>query len=463
MSHDGGREKSGMLPVEKRAAGSLAAIFGLRMLGLFMLLPILALYAEDLEGSTPLLMGLALGIYGLTQALLQIPFGMLSDRYGRKIMIAIGLLIFAVGSVVAAMATTIEGVILGRAIQGAGAIAAATMALLADLTREEFRTKAMATFGITIGMSFTLAIVLGPILNSFIGVSGIFWLTGILALLALVVLYKVVPTPTHLHMHHDAECDIAQCSSVLKEGELLRLNFGIFVLHLILTAIFVVIPIGLVDSGLVASDHWMVYLGVVVLAMGIMVPLVIQAESKGKMKEMFTLAIALVILSQLTLLQFSGSLWGIVIALIIFFGGFNLLEATLPSLISKIAPVDKKGTAMGIYTSSQFFGAFLGGVSGGWIYGWFDKDITPIFLLSAGLATVWLMIALGMKRPQVVRTHLLNVGEVGDDRAAEMTQKLREITGVIEVVIIRDDQVAYVKANNDLEDRKVLEEVIATR
>jgi predicted MFS family arabinose efflux permease len=207
----------------------------------------------------------------------------------------------------------------------------------------------------------------------------------------------------------------------------------------------------------------MVYLGVVVLAMGIMVPLVIQAESKGKMKEMFTLAIALVILSQLTLWQFSGSLWGIVIALIIFFGGFNLLEATLPSLISKIAPVDKKGTAMGIYTSSQFFGAFLGGVSGGWIYGWFDKDITPIFLLSAGLATVWLMIALGMKRPQVVRTHLLNVGEVGDDRAAEMTQKLREITGVIEVVIIRDDQVAYVKANNDLEDRKVLEEVIATR
>ncbi len=450
-------EATGMLPVEKRAASSLAGIFALRMLGLFMLLPVLSLYAESFEGVTPILMGVALGVYGLTQALLQIPFGMLSDRIGRKKVIAVGLLVFAAGSVVAALATTIEWIIIGRALQGAGAIAAAAMALLADLTREEQRTKAMATFGMSIGFSFMLAIILGPILNGWIGVSGIFWLTGLLALLGIMVLYRVVPTPAHSHMHHDAEADPKQFSDVLKDGQLLRLDFGIFALHLILMAMFVVIPIGLRDAGLAVTDHWMVYLGVMVVAVAIMVPLIIIAEKKGKMKEIFSLAIVLVALAQFGLWQLSTSLWGIILLMVLFFGGFNLLEATLPSLISKMAPADKKGTAMGVYSSSQFMGAFVGGVVGGWILGWSGGgEIAPVFLVTGALALVWLLLALGMERPQQVKTRLLKVGEMDEAQAVLLAGQLRGVAGVVEAVVIAEDQVAYLKVDEQSLDENGL-------
>ena len=456
-------EATGMLPVEKRAAGSLAGIFALRMLGLFMLLPVLALYAESFEGATPMLMGVALGIYGLTQAMFQIPFGMLSDRIGRKKVIAIGLLIFAAGSVVAAQATTIEGIIIGRALQGAGAIAAAAMALLADLTREEQRTKAMATFGMSIGVSFMMAIIIGPILNGWIGVSGIFWLTGALALLGIIVLFKVVPTPVHSHMHHDAETDPAQFGDVLKDGQLLRLDFGIFALHLILTAMFVVIPIGLRDAGLVAGDHWMVYLGVMLVSVAIMVPMIIVAEKKGKMKEMFSLAIVLVAFAQFGLWQLSDSLWGVILMMVLFFGGFNLLEATLPSLISKMAPADKKGTAMGVYSSSQFFGAFVGGVLGGWILGWSDGvEIAPVFLLTGALAVVWLLAALSMQRPLQVKTRLQNIGQLDQPQAALLAAQFREVAGVVEAVVIAEDQVAYLKVNEKELDEKGLAAIQST-
>ncbi len=454
-------EKQGMLPTERRAAGSLAGIFSMRMLGLFMLLPVLSLHAESFVGATPMLMGVALGIYGLTQALLQIPFGVLSDRLGRKRVIAAGLLLFAVGSVVAAMATTIEGVIIGRAIQGAGAIAAATMALLADLTREEYRTHAMATFGMSIGISFTLALILGPVLNSWIGVSGIFWLTALLALLALVMLFRVVPTPTHSHMHHDAEADLSQIWTVLGDFQLLRLNFGIFALHLILTAIFVVIPIGLRDAGMDPGDHWMVYLGVVLVAVLFMVPMIIQAEKRGRMKEIFTLAVGLIALSQFGLWQMSGTLWGILLFMVLFFSGFNLLEAVLPSLISKMAPVDKKGTAMGLYSSSQFFGAFMGGLLGGWILGWSDGlEIAPVFLFSGGLALLWLLIANGMERPQAVKTRLVRVGEMDQAQAALLAAEFLGVPGVSEAVVIAEDRVAYLKVNEGLLDRKSLEAIV---
>lgn len=450
-------EMAGMLPGEKRAASSLAGIFALRMLGLFMLLPVLSLYAESFSGATPMLMGIALGIYGLTQALLQIPFGMLSDRIGRKKVIAIGLLIFAAGSVVAALATTIEWIIIGRALQGSGAIAAAAMALLADLTREEQRTKAMAIFGMSIGVSFMAAIILGPILNSWVGVSGIFWLTGLLALLGLVVLYKVVPTPTHSHMHHDAGSDPKQFGDVLRDGQLLRLDFGIFALHLILTAMFVVIPIGMRDAGLVAGDHWMVYLGVMVASVAIMVPMIIIAEKRGKMKEIFSLAIVLVALAQFGLWQFSDSLWGLILLMLLFFGGFNLLEATLPSLISKMAPVDKKGTAMGVYSSSQFMGAFVGGVVGGWILGWSGgREIAPVFLVTAVLALAWLLLALSMARPQQVKTRLINVGEMDEAQAALLAGQLRAVSGVVEAVVIAEDRVAYLKVDEQSLDENGL-------
>lgn len=450
----------GMLPVERRAAGALAGIFSMRMLGLFMLLPVLSLYAEEFEGATPMLMGVALGVYGLTQALLQIPFGILSDRFGRKRIIAMGLVLFAVGSVVAAMATTIEGVIIGRAIQGSGAIAAATMALLADLTREEFRTRAMAIFGMSIGASFTAAIILGPVINGWVGVSGIFWITALLAIFGIVMLFRIVPTPTHSHMHHDAEADPAQFGAVLGDPQLLRLNFGIFVLHLILTAIFVVIPIGLRDGGMDPQNHWMVYLGVVLVAVMIMVPMIIQAEKKGRMKEIFSIAIGLIAISQFGLWQMSGSLWGIILFMVIFFGGFNLLEAILPSLISKMAPADKKGTAMGVYSSSQFFGVFMGGILGGWILGWSDGvDIAPVFLVSGAVALLWLLVASSMERPKLVKTQLLRVGEIDQPQAAILAKQLLGIPGVSEAVVIAEDEVAYLKVDEKILDRKSLEAI----
>ncbi len=453
------KQNEAMLPVERRAAGSLAGIFSLRMLGLFMLLPVLSLYAESFTGSTPLLMGIALGIYGLTQSLFQIPFGMLSDRWGRKNIILIGLLLFAFGSVVAALAESIELLILGRAIQGTGAIAAATTALLADLTREEHRTRAMAIFGMSIGLSFTAAIVLGPVLNGWVGVSGIFWITAVLALAGIGVLYLVVPTPAHSHTHLDADPIPAQFMEVMKNGQLFRLNLGIFMLHLILTAVFVAVPIGLRDSGLPTSSHWMVYLGVVIVAIGIMVPMVIAAESRARMKEMFLTAIALVAASQFLLGTFSDSMWGIVFALVVFFGGFNLLEALLPSLIAKMAPADKKGTAMGVYSSSQFMGAFMGGLLGGALM-YEDTgvmQIAPVFWAAGVLALIWIAVAVTMKRPGLVKTKLLRVGKMDQAKAQETAKNLQAIAGVVEAVVIAKEGVAYLKVEQKGLDEAALE------
>ncbi|MCK5479084.1 MAG: MFS transporter, partial [Methylococcales bacterium] len=276
-----------MTSLEKRATLSLSGIYALRMLGLFMILPVLSLFAEQMEGATPLLIGLSISVYGLTQAILQIPFGLLSDRFGRKKIIIIGLILFSAGSIVAAVSTTIYGVLIGRAIQGGGAIAAAIMALVADLTQEVHRTKAMAMIGASIGVSFGIAITLGPILAGYIGVSGIFWLTGALALLAILVVLFVVPNPEKSIVHCDAELVPGQFFNVLKTPDLLRLDYGIFVLHLCLTASFVVLPLLIRDAGLAPENHWMVYLPILVTSMAVIIPFVIIAEKKRQMKIVF--------------------------------------------------------------------------------------------------------------------------------------------------------------------------------
>jgi MFS family permease len=440
-----------MTRFETRAAFSLAGIFSLRMLGLFMIYPVFTFYAEHLDGSTPVTIGLALGAYGLTQALLQIPFGMLSDRYGRKRMIAIGLIIFAAGSVVAALSGTIYGVIAGRILQGAGAVGSVILALGADLTREEQRTKTMAVIGMTIGLSFALALVLGPLINAFVGVSGIFWATAVMALCGIGVLYGVTPQPAKLQSHRDTGAVPALFSRVLSDTQLLRLDFGIFALHAMLTASFIAVPVLLRDVvGVGENELWMVYLPVLAVSVMIMIPMIIIAEAKRCMKSVFVGAVVTLGLTQLALLVWHASLVELVVVLTLFFAAFNTMEASLPSLISKVAPADAKGTAMGVYSSSQFFGIFIGGTVGGWAYGM--GGASGVFIFSAIVALLWFGVAVTMQPPRFTQTRMLKV-DVADQAAADRLadQMMRE-AGVIEAVIVPEDGVAYLKIDSEHAD-----------
>ncbi len=441
---------------QERLAGiSLAMIYAFRMLGLFMILPVFALYAEHLPGATPFLMGLALGIYGLTQAVLQIPFGMWSDRIGRKPVIFIGLLIFAAGSVIAGSAESIEAIILGRAIQGGGAVAAALMALAADLSREEHRTKMMALIGASIGASFALSMVIGPMLNEFIGISGIFYTTAVLAVVGIAILYLLVPDPVQSHFHRDTQLESRSLFSVLKDTQLLRLDLGIFTLHFVLMCVFQVMPLVLQDDLAVpAEHHWEIYLPVFIVSLILMVPFIIIAERKQAMKQVFIGAISSLILATLIFL-FSHSLWVTISALVIFFAGFNLLEASLPSLITKTAAATEKGTAMGVYSSSQFFGAFAGGVIGGSAHQLWG--ISGLYYTVLAFLLFWLLMAVTMKKPAYLSTYLLRLKTASDSVAA--VEALLAIPGVVEAAIIQDDDltpVAYLKVEKRILDEEKL-------
>ncbi|PCI09338.1 MAG: MFS transporter [Gammaproteobacteria bacterium] len=436
---------------ERRAALSLAMIYAFRMLGIFMVLPVFALYQDDFPNATPFLMGLAVGIYGLTQSLLQIPFGMLSDRIGRKPVIVVGLLIFAIGSVIAGSAQSIEGIIFGRAIQGAGAIAAALMALAADLSREEHRTKMMALIGASIGASFAVSMVVGPLINDWIGISGIFYSTAVLALVGIAILLLLVPDPRQCHFHRDAEVDSHSLFSVLKNTQLLRLDAGILILHFVLMCLFLVLPLELQNNLSVAAEqHWQIYLPVFVLALTIMVPFIILAERKQAIKAIFIGAIITLIVAMIMFLN-SQVLWLTVSALVIFFVGFNLLEASLPSLVSKTAPATQKGTAMGMYSSSQFFGAFAGGTIGGYAHQ--HWGVQGVYLTVITVLIIWLLLALTMEKPSYLSTYLLNVTDVS-------VEQLLAVDGVVEVTLIDDENddaiVAYLKVKKHILDEEKL-------
>lgn len=436
-----------MTPLELRASAGLAGIFGLRMLGMFLILPVFAIYATGIPGGdNHALIGLALGAYGLTQAILQLPFGMASDRFGRKRVIYFGLILFALGSFVAASAHDIYWVIIGRSIQGAGAISAAVTALLADLTREEHRTKAMAMIGSTIGLMFAVSMVLGPALYQYIGVPGMFALTGILTLLAMVVVAVVIPDPDDSHFHADAEVAPAQLKDVLKDRQLLRLNFGIFSLHAAQMAMFTVIPLALMSTGHLTEDqHWKVYLPVMLLAFAFMVPAIIVGEKKGKLKQVFVLAVALLLLTQLLLTVLVNYFWGIAVSLMIFFIAFNILEASLPSLISKLAPAQAKGTAMGVYNTSQSLGLFVGGVAGGLLAHRFGQF--AVFAFGAVLSAIWLWLAFSMSTPPSVKTRMFHLESMDTARARVLAQRLSEVPGVAEAAVSAEEGVAYLKVS----------------
>lgn len=450
------KSKLGMTPTESRAVFSLAGIYALRMMGLFMILPVFALYAENLEGVTPTLVGLAIGIYGLTQTLFQIPYGMLSDHIGRKPVIILGLVIFALGSVAAAMADTITGVIIGRALQGAGAIAATLMALTADLTREEIRLTAMAVIGMSIGAAFSVSLVAGPVLNSWIGVPGIFWLTAALSACAIVGVIWIVPNPIRHTFHRDAMTAPAQIRSVVSDHQLLRLDFGIFVLHMMLTASFVVVPLALRDyADLPTASHWMVYLPVMLISIMVMIPLVILAEKKRRLKQVFGASILTLAIAEAVLMFMYKSLPGIVFSLSLFFVAFNILEATLPSLVAKISQPDQKGTAMGVYSSAQFMGAFVGGALGGWLYGRFG--LAAVFGLCALAAVAWFLLAVTMHNPRYLSSHMINVGEVDEADAQHLVGELTSVRGVAEATVVVDDGIAYLKVDLHALDHEALQ------
>jgi len=387
-----------MTSTELRAILSLSSIMSLRMIGLFMVLPVFAIYAHQLIGATPTLIGLSMGIYGLAQALLQIPFGVLSDRIGRKPIIALGLLIFTLGSVICGMAQSIEWMLIGRALQGAGAVGGTILAMMADLTREEQRTKAMAISGMTIGASFMLAMLIGPVLAGWFAVNSLFYIAAAMGVLTIILLYSVAPTPTQSSWHSDAEPELHSFLKLLFLPKLARLNTGIFILHAIFTASFVVIPISLQqNAGLRADDQWQLYVPDLFFAFFISLACIGMAERKKQIYGYFIGGIIAIACGQLLfwLAATAHGLLAMSAALCLFLAGFSLLEAFLPSLISRAAPRVQKGSAMGIYSCSQFFGIFVGGALGGWLYGHFS--FSGVYLFCLFLSLCWLFIAFGKK------------------------------------------------------------------
>ncbi|MCE9666140.1 MFS transporter [Halomonas sp. M5N1S17] len=454
------RKVSGLLlATERRAITGLASLYATRMLGLFMVLPVLALYADELAGATPLLIGLALGVYGLTQAILQIPFGLLSDRIGRKPVIAGGLLLFLLGSVVAAGADTIGGVILGRCLQGSGAVAAAIMALLADQTREQVRTAAMATIGLSIGVAFAVAMVLGPWLAASFGLSSVFWFTAMLAAVGILVLWKLVPPAPRRMRHRDVGIDRQQLKAILTRADLWRLDLSIFALHLVLMAIFVAVPFRLLEAGIGVERHGLTYLGIMLLAFLCMVPLVVLAEKRQRMKGMCLLAIGAIAVSLAGLAGIGTGAWALFAWLLLFFTAFNLLEATLPSMLSKLAPAGAKGTAMGVYSTSQFLGAFLGGLLGGFLAQ--QWGLPAVFVGSALLAGIWWLLMLGMPAPPHLTSEVIELDEDQQDDALDtLMASFAEVAGVEDVLVVPEERLAYLKVDRRRLDRDALARLV---
>ena len=444
--------------LEKRSALALALVFSSRMLGLFMLLPVFALYGQQLHGFSPLWIGLAIGAYGLTQAILQIPLGWLSDRIGRHKVMLGGLALFALGSVVAALADSVYLVTLGRVLQGAGAIAGAILALSADLTREEQRPKVMAIIGASIGLSFALAMVLGPLLAKWAGLSGVFWATAVMAVAAMLLVAFAVPKSVSKAPMAETLALPQSLAAMLKHKQLLQLDGGVLILHLMLTALFVVLPLQLQRYGLVSTQHWQFYLPVLVGAFALMVPMMIIAMRKAQEKGFFLLAIGLLTASQVLLLLAPG-FTALTVAVLLFFIGFNFLEASLPALVSRIAPAGQRGSAMGIYSSSQFFGAFLGGIIGGVVVQHYGYQ--SLFAVLAVIGLIWLLVASTLRIPPRAQRLSLAVSIKSEQQAKQLAIQLTALAGVQEVTLLLAEQRCYLKVSSAQFDTAQAQAVIA--
>lgn len=439
---------------------SLAGIFSLRMFGLFMLLPVLSIYADGLTYTTPVLMGLALGSYGLTQALFQIPFGLISDRINRKHVIAFGLVVFALGSVVAGLSDSIYGLIIGRSIQGAGAISAATLALTADLTRSSQRTKAMAVIGICIGFSFMLALIVAPPIQSVIGVSGLFWLTAVFAVVAIFVVLRVVPDAHSSHHHDDIGPAAAQIRQSLSNFQLMQLNLGIFVSHAILTALFLVLPALLVSRGNYPLEtHWKIYIPILLLSVVGMTPFIMAGSRVRLIRYAYQGAILLLLVSFVILVMSESRpiIW-LLGGVVVFFSAFNALESLLPSMVSQIAPPDSKGTAIAIYNVFQFSGVFIGGLAGGWTYGEYGSN--GVFLFCGGMITIWLLIGCVFSRFSLTGTRIIEMGHLNDSQRSDLIARIGTLNGIREVSIVDGETVAHLVVDELVYDDAEIKKLI---
>jgi predicted MFS family arabinose efflux permease len=429
-------------PIERRATFSIASLYAFRMLGLFMVLPVLAFSVVGYPDYSPILLGLTLGAYGLVQAILQIPLGLLSDRVGRRPVIVGGLLMFIFGSIVCAVVETMEGLIVGRALQGAGAIASTLMAMVTDLTSEENRTKAMAMIGGSIGFSFILAMVLGPLITLKYGLSGIFWMTAILGALGILIVSVFVPRRVEVQHNRETSTDLKQIVRLIKQTTLLRLNYGIFALHLALMAAFVAIPTILSDElGIEGQNLWWVYLLLLGGGFFIMLPGMIIAEKNNGQKWSFLVSVGAMMMATLALSLYRGPIMTPML-LLIFFTAFNLLEASLPSWMSKSCPVGNRGTAMGIYSTSQFLGAFFGGLLGGWSLQ--TLGVNGLFMVISFILALWWLVCLGLESPRPLKTLVLAVGEL---EHTDFTKIVSNIAGVEDILLLEGERLAYVQVD----------------
>ncbi len=436
-----------MNALERRSTFALSSIFALRMLGLFMIIPVFSVAGQSYQHATPALIGLAVGVYGLTQAILQIPFSLLADRFSRKPLVVLGLLLFALGGVVAGLSDTIYGVIIGRAIAGAGAVSAVVMALLADVTREEQRTKAMAAMGMSIGLSFVVAFSLGPWLTSVVGISGLFFVTTIMGLAGIFMLL-LVPKVTRHHKNFQ-QGYLTQLKQVIQMGDLNRLHVSVFALHLLLTAMFIYLPSQLIEYAKIPlAQHGWVYLPLLILSLFFAFPSIIIAEKYRKMRGIFLSAIAGIIGGLLILIFGYESKYILLTGLGIFFIAFNVMEALLPSWLSKAAPIQSKATAMGVNASGQFLGAFFGGTLGGQLL--MLQNTALGWSVLAGIAILWLLVSFGLAQPRYLSSLVLPLPQVVE--TDEWTSKLLAIRGIEEVVVMPEQQVAYIKVDKQCID-----------
>ncbi|WP_216782358.1 MFS transporter [Candidatus Profftia tarda] len=449
-----------MTSEERKAIWGLGTVFSLRMLGMFMVLPVLNTYGASLVGSSKTLIGVAIGIYGLTQAIFQIPFGLFSDYIGRKPLIIYGLIIFALGSSLAAMTNSIWGVIIGRCLQGSGAISSPIMALLSDLTREQNRARAMAYIGMSLGLTFAISMVFGPIIARAIGLSGLFWIIALLAVGGLIITTFFIPEAKQHILNRDSNIVKGRFSIVLANSRLLPINLGIMFLHILLISSFVVLPPLMENAGLAHENQWKVYLFIMIISLSCVVPCVIYAEKHHQIKRVFQICVILMLIAEIIFWCSGLSLYSIFFGMLIFFIAFNILEALLPSLVSKESPTGHKGTAMGVYSTSQFIGVAIGGSLGGLLYA--HVGVYGVFSSCAVLAIIWLALILKMKDPP----YLSSIRIIIPDRIRAtywLENKIKNLCGVSDVVLIPQEKTAYIKIDSQVIDREQIESFLETQ